>query len=228
MIGDGSEPGYADETVCGMPVSISSDEGSASNSETLRAYEAHVQGYIDGTSHTVAGAVKDWIDAALAGLAPEARLVELGSAFGRDAAYIASKGFEIECTDAVAGFVSRLQTKGFKARRFNAITDDLSGEYDLILANAVMVHFIRTEFASVLEKLLHSLKRGGRLAFSLKRGQGEAWSTEKLSAPRYFCYWERKDLEPLLGKSGFAGWTIEEALTKHAHAEWLFVVASAP
>jgi hypothetical protein len=126
---------------------------SGSNIETLRSYGERVQEYIEGTSQTVVGAAKDWIDTALSGLPAEARLVELGSAFGRDAAYIASKGFAVECTDAVPGFVSQLQARGFTARQFNVITDDLDDQYDLIFANAVMLHFNRSEFSFVLKKL---------------------------------------------------------------------------
>jgi len=198
-----------------------------SNCETLRSYEGRVQEYIDGTAQTVSGAAKDWIDAALSGLPAEARLIELGSAFGRDAAYVAAKGFTVECTDAVPGFVSQLQARGFAARLFNVLTDDLGDRHDLILANAVLLHFNRSEFSFVLKKLVRSLKRGGRFAFSLKRGQGESWSSEKIGAPRYFCYWEREDLEPLLRDAGFAGWTIDAARTNRAHADWLFVIARA-
>jgi hypothetical protein len=62
----------------------------------------------------------------------------------------------------------------------------------------------------------------------LKRGRGEAWSTEKIGAPRYFCYWEPEDLTPVLREAGFADWTITEALTNRAHGEWLFTIARAP
>ncbi len=209
-------------------MNVSSDKADATNSETLQSYEARVQEYIDGTSQTVAGAAKDWIDAALVDLSPGARIVELGSAFGRDAAYIVSKGFKVECTDAVAGFVLQLQAKGLNARRYNMLTDDLGDGYDLIFANAVLLHLNRAEFVFVLKKLLHSLGRGSRLAFSLKRGQGEAWSAAKIGAPRFFCYWEQAELEQLLGGAGFTRWTIGEALTGRAHAEWLFVIAFKP
>jgi SAM-dependent methyltransferase len=201
---------------------------SESNRETLRSYSDRIQEYIDGTSQTVSGPVKDWMDAALVNLPQEAKLIELGSAFGRDAAYIRSKGFDVECTDAVEGFVSHLRAKGFRARLYNALTDDLAETYDLILANAVLHHFDREEFAFVLKKLLHSLNSGGRFAFSLKRGKGEAWSVEKIGAPRFFCYWEREDLEPVLTGAGFARWTIEEAVTQRAHSEWMHVIAYAP
>lgn len=199
-----------------------------SNAETLRSYEAHVQDYIDGTSQTVAGASKDWLDAALAGLPAEARILELGSAFGRDAAYIASRGFALDCTDAVEGFVARLRQQGFAARRFNALTDELDDLYDLIVANAVMLHFNGGEFIFVLRKLRRALKRGGRFAFTLKQGDGEAWSTEKIGAPRFFRYWRKAELEPLLRDAGFTRWEIAEVSTPRAHADWLQIIAHVP
>ena len=199
-----------------------------SNLQTLRSYEERVQAYIDGTSSIVAAAAKDWIDAALLGLPADAKCLELGSAFGRDAAYIASKGFDIECTDAVPGFVAELRARGFKARGFNALTDDLADRYDLIFANAVMLHFDAREFLFVLKKMTRALTSGGRFAFSLKRGKGEGWSKEKIGAPRFFCYWEPEALQPILRDAGFAGWSLNEAHTERAHADWLFVIGRAP
>ncbi|MGO9483504.1 MAG: class I SAM-dependent methyltransferase [Rhodomicrobium sp.] len=198
---------------------------SASNSETLRSYSERVHEYIEGTSKTLPGGTKDWIDAALVKLTPEAKIIELGSAFGRDAAYIAAKGFDVECSDAVEGFVSHLRTLGFKARLYNALTDELEQTYDLILANAVFHHFDRAEFALVLKKLRYSLNKGGHIAFSLKRGTGEVWSTEKIGAPRYFCYWEKQELEPILADATYAQWTIVETATERTHAEWLYIIA---
>ena len=197
-----------------------------SNARTLAAYESRIEAYIDGTPQVVAGASKDWIDAALAGLLPDAKLLELGSAFGRDAAYITSKGYSIECTDAAESFVSFLRDRGFQARPFNAITDELADEYDLILASAVMLHFTRQELALVLRKLCGSLARSGRLAFSLKRGEGEAWSTEKLGTPRYFCYWEMEALEPVLDAAGFASWTVDNARSSRTDVPWLRIIAT--
>jgi len=200
---------------------------SDSNNATLRTYSDHVQDYIDGTAQSVSGATKDWIDTALTGLPVTARILELGSAFGRDAAYIASRGFAPDCTDAVPEFVDRLRAAGHKARRFNALTDPLEPSYDLIFANAVLLHFTRDEFAFVLGKMLRALAPGGRFAFSLKRGQGESWSSAKVGAPRFFCYWEPEPLGAALEAAGFASWTIDEARTGRAHPDWLYVIARA-
>jgi SAM-dependent methyltransferase len=198
---------------------------SDTNRETLRSYEGHIDDYIEGTAQVVSGEAKDWIDAALAGLPAGAGLLELGSAFGRDAAYIAAQGFDIDCTDAAPGFVSYLRARGFAARHFNVLTDGLERPYDLILANAVFVHFDRGEFAFVLAKLRAALRPEGRLAFSLKRGAGEEWSSAKIGAPRFFCYWQPDDVAAHLAAAGFARWSITSASTSRAHAEWLFVIA---
>ncbi|MCW2314858.1 SAM-dependent methyltransferase [Rhodoblastus acidophilus] len=198
------------------------------NEKTLLTYDENVRAYVDGTAQAVNGAPQQWMDRALDGLAPDARILEIGSAFGRDAAYIASKKFTIECTDATPGFVSELLARGFSARLFNVLTDPFDGAYDLILANAVLLHFDRAQLPFVLEKARAALKPAGRLAFSLKAGDGEGWSSAKLGAPRYFCYWRAENLPALLRAAGFAGWSIVEAHTNRAHADWIFVVATAP
>ena len=132
--------GHAEKTAHGMPISVSNEKSTATNREALRPYEARVQEYSDGTAQTLTGAAKDWIDAALVGLPPGAKVVELGSAFGRDAAYVASKGFEVECTDAVAGFVVRLRAEGFEARPRSGRVGGLPGVGLLAFGADDLVH----------------------------------------------------------------------------------------
>lgn len=201
---------------------------SDSNDRTLQSYGARVQAYIDGTAPVAGGEAKTWIDSLLADLPPAASVFELGAAFGRDADYIRSRGFAIECADAVPGFVEVLRARGFAARLLNVLTDEFDGRYDLIFANAVLLHFTVDEFALVLAKLRGALAPGGRLGFSLKRGRGEEWSSAKIDAPRFFRYWEREDLPSFLRGAGFASWDIVAARTARAHADWLFVTARTP
>lgn len=61
------------------------------------------------------GFVKDWIDTVLAGLPQDAKIPEFGSAFGRDADYIESKGYKVQRTDVTPGFVKLLQSQGHQA-----------------------------------------------------------------------------------------------------------------
>jgi SAM-dependent methyltransferase len=99
-----------------------------SNQQTIDSYQQHVQEYIhNGTPQEVVGVVKAWLDEALGPLSKDSRILEFGSAFGRDAAYIQNKGFTVQCSDATPAFVDLLNAKGFNVRLLNAITDDLGG-----------------------------------------------------------------------------------------------------
>lgn len=199
---------------------------SETNQTTIQSYEAHIQEYVDGTPQEVTGGVKEWIDTSLEGLPHDAKILEIGTAFGRDATYIERLGYTVDRTDATPGFVDLLQRQGHQAQLLNAITDDIPGTYDLVFADAVLLHFTRQETQAVLEKVLASLSENGRFAFSLKQGEGEAWSEEKLGAPRYFCYWNKSDIEQLLHQTGFADVRVGDFdSTGHNNAKWLHIIA---
>lgn len=173
------------------------------NELTLQSYNLNVDAYIAGTPDQVNGPFKTWIDATVALIKPDSRIIEIGSAFGRDAAYIESQGFKVERTDATEGFVTLLKEQGHTARSFNILTDTFVSSYDLVYAAGVFLHFTPDEFSRVLFKIRNSLTPGGILSFSVKVGVGEAWETSKLGAPRYFCYWTPQALSDLLSKTGF-------------------------
>lgn len=174
-----------------------------SNEKTLISYEQHVQEYIDGTPQEVSSFVKDWIDESLSYVPKSGRVLEIGSAFGRDANYIEQAGYVVRRTDATENFVDLLRSQGHEADLLNAITDDLGGPYKMVFADAVLLHFTAEELTSVLSKIYESLGTGGILAFTLKQGVGAEWSNDKLGAPRFFNYWTRDELEGELNKQNF-------------------------
>ncbi len=194
------------------------------NSTTVQSYEDHIQEYIDGTPQEVEGLVKEWLDRALENLPQDARILEFGSAFGRDAAYVQSLGYTVQCTDVTEGFVALLRQKGFNARKLNAITEAIEGSYDLVLANAVLLHFTREETTAVLKKVLGSLNVGGRFAFTLKQGEGEKWTEDKLNAPRYFCFWTKDQIAGALAEAGYTNVQVEGD-KELKNATWLHIIA---
>lgn len=195
-----------------------------SNQETIQSYEEHVPQYINGTPQEVSGVVKDWIDESIADLPKDARILELGSATGRDAAYLQSLGYTVECSDATEAFVDLLTQHGFNARKLNVITDEFGGPYDFMLANAVLLHLTRDEMKQVLSKISGALSEHGRFAFTLKQGEGEEWSDSKLGAPRFFCYWTEDQIRLYLEEAGFNDIKIsgDKATT---NATWLQIIA---
>ena len=197
---------------------------SKTNNRTVESYNAHIQEYIDGTSHEVLGIYKDWLDGSLADVPKDARILEFGSAFGRDAKYLAGLGYTVECTDAAPAFVDLLQQKGFDAKVLNAITDELPQGLDFVLANAVLPHFNRDEAVLVIKKVFDSLNTNGKFAFTLKQGEGEGWSEEKLGAPRFFCYWTESQIREVLESIGFGDIEISDDKVA-TNATWLQIVA---
>lgn len=204
------------------------DSSRTANARTIDSYRRRYQRYIDGTAHEVDGPFKDWLDRAVAGLPKDARILEFGSAFGRDASYLQSLGYRVDCTDATAEFVAVLRSKGLDARVLNAITDDLPRDVDLVVANAVLLHFTRAEAADVTGKVYRSLTPGGTFAFTVKRGEGEEWSEHKLGAPRFFCYWTPPPLRDMLTGAGFAEVAIDPGGQDMGGRQFLQVIARKP
>jgi SAM-dependent methyltransferase len=192
------------------------------NDKTLESYEGHVQDYVAANKPVTEGDLKAWIDRALSFAAKGATILELGSAYGRDATYIESLGYKVIRTDAVQGFVNLLRAGGHEARKLNVLTDDFGKGYDMVFANAVLLHFSPEQFRQVLIKARNCLKPGGVLAFSVKKGNGDEWSSHNLGAPRYFHFWQQEALQSIVQDTGFK---VEEISERKSNFEWLQVIA---
>jgi SAM-dependent methyltransferase len=173
------------------------------NAITLESYNNHIAEFIAGTPDDMIGDTKIWIDSLLALLPRSAQIRELGSGFGRDAAYMHRNGYTVECTDGAQGFVDLLNAQGQTARLLNVVTDSLGSQCDLIFANAVFEHLPRPVFERVLTKVHHALRPSAFLGFSVREGTGERWSDHKLGAPRYFCYWDAEMVRTYLAAAQF-------------------------
>lgn len=76
--------------------------------------------------------------------------------------------------------------------------------HGMVYASAVFLHFTSDELAAVLVRLAEAVEPGGWLAFTVKEGDGQAWSTEKIGQ-RFFQYWREPPLRTLLAGSP---WTL--------------------
>jgi SAM-dependent methyltransferase len=190
---------------------------------TLASYEAAAHRYRD---HSVAPG-----ESLLALLDRVARLVgsgevlELGSGPGREALYLERLGLRVHRTDASRAFVEMMREDGFDARLLDIRTGDYGGPYAAIVANAVLLHLTRDEFSDALARARRAVVDGGLLAFTLKEGDGEAWSNAKLDLPRHFTFWREPPLRAVLHRTG---WTVESVAHVAGRTEpWLHVFALA-
>jgi len=194
------------------------------NSRTIDSYESRFNEYVAATTSTVQGPMKQWLDDAVKELPLDAKILEIGSGFGRDAQYLQSQGYAVECTDATKSFITILEARGFDAHELNVITDKIPGMYDLVLANAVLLHFTNDEVMGVLKKIYDALNPSGKFAFSVIEGEGEQWTDGKIGLPRYFNYWCETQLNSLLKDAGYKKVTVKVA-GRPDDKKWLMVTA---
>lgn len=198
------------------------------NQDTIKAYEVSIDQYIQNTPNKTGAVVEGWMDKATKELNQDSKILEIGSAYGRDAAYIEEKGLHVEKTDATQGFVDILIKKDPTSYLFNIVTDEIPYSYDLIIANAVLLHRNDEQTRQATKKIFNALNPNGIFAFTLKRGEGSAWQTNKDMAPRYFNYWHKDDIVKILSDIGFVGidaWVDE---TDSPNATWIMIVANKP
>ncbi len=202
------------------------------NSITLKAYSQHVTEYIKNTPSNYQSyhiPLLRWINFSLKLIAPQSKVLEIGSATPREARYIRSKGFIVHASDAVPAFVDHLQDKGEDAFLLNLLTDEIEGDYAMIFANAVFSHFSRQEIIKALHKVYNALSPGSIFAFSVKQGNGEGWITEKFSAARYVKYWRPDEIYELAAAIGFIVVFKEQDINGDLPTHtWINIVARKP
>lgn len=194
------------------------------NDLTLQSYQNQTQAYTDGTPG-LDDTLRRWIDECLKLVPANARILEIGSGFGRDAEYFRERGFDIECSDAVPNFVAMLKTKGFEARELNVLKEPIDDTYDMIFADAVLLHFTPEEAIQVMQNVYNALEDNGVFALSMKKGNGAVWTNEKLGEPRYFYYWQPEELKAALATIGFTWLGVSESYTSHNNADWMRIIA---
>ncbi|TCK66173.1 bifunctional GNAT family N-acetyltransferase/class I SAM-dependent methyltransferase [Curtobacterium sp. PhB136] len=191
---------------------------------TLDTYERAADRYADRTDGHRAGLVDD-----LLGLvAPGARVLELGSGPGRDALALEAAGLRVDRTDGARSFVDRLREDGHVARVLDVRTGVFGSGYDAVFANAVLLHVRREELPGVLRRAFVAVVPGGVLAATVKRGDGEDWSTRKLDRPRHFTYWTGDALASVVSETGWTDVDVRETTAPGAEERWLTVTARRP
>lgn len=171
---------------------------SKENQTTVQTYEQDFDKYMDALDqaphHT------EWLRKGLIGIPKDARIFEVGSGSGRDASFIESLGYSVQRSDVADSFITYLQKNKHSVQKFDLLSDDFSDSpYDVIIANAVLLHFTRKEFLMSVQKISNSLSIGGKFIFCLQNGTGEEWKVNK-GGPRYFCYWRKDEVDNILAQ----------------------------
>lgn len=191
--------------------------------KTIETYRQNFDKYVERTPAEPSGEFKEWMDSFASHIPKDGIILEIGSASGRDARYFADKGFKVVCTDIIPEALQKLSDEGFETAEFdfrNEPNPEWAGKFDGFFANAVLLHAPPDVFENALRNVAVVLKENGVAAFSLKTGEGEEITLQKMDAPRYFRYHTEPEIREILSRLPF-----ELISLSHADQEkWLHVV----
>lgn len=196
-----------------------------SNSDlTIQTYRENFDKYVARTGTEPRGEFKELLDLFASNLPEMGSIFEIGSASGRDARYLAARGFNVTCTDVIPEALRRLSAQGFQTAEYdfrNSPKLEWIGNFDGVFANASLLHAPQPVFEHAVGNIARMLRPCGVFAFSLKVGEGEEITSEKMDAPRYFNYHSEPEIRNIL-----IGRTFEILSLLHAEeGKWLHVVA---
>lgn len=197
---------------------------------TVAAYDADALAYREATLE-----LPDWLASLVerlsSALPPGARVLEIGSAQGRDAAALESAGLSVRRTDITPAFVDLMRGEGLDADVVDPLRDELADPrrrrqpYDAVWASGSLLHVARRDLPTVLTRLAAVTRPDGLLHLGLKEGDGETWSTHgSVSAPRHFTFWREEPLREVLTQAGWAVLEVERHPGRRDDA-WLNVIA---
>jgi len=201
---------------------VLNDEARSNVAATLASYEQGIDAYLQDSLPIPVPAYAEFLRSVLTLLPAGARMLELGSGPGHDARFFEAHGVRVQRTDGAPAFVERLRAQGHASELLDVTTGGFGGPFDIVFANAVLLHLTATQLAEALRKAAEAVGPEGLLAFTVKEGDGEAWSTAKIGRPRYFAYWREPTLRAHLATTG---WTPVKVRRVQGRSEpWLYFI----
>jgi predicted TPR repeat methyltransferase len=198
------------------------DDELPNTSVTLASYEQRIDEYLADSSPTPLAAYAEFRHRVVALLPSAPWMLELGTGPGHDALFFEANGVRVQRTDGAHGFVARLRASGHQAELLDVTTDDFGGPFDIVFANAVLLHLTVTQLDDVLVKAARAVRPQGLLAFTVKEGDGAAWTTARIGSPRYFTYWREPALRPRLAAANWKPVSVDRV--RGRFEPWLYLI----
>lgn len=149
--------------------------------KTLEFYARFAPDYVARTPEGINRDLPTFLDRLPAG----ALVLELGCGSGRDAAYIAGRGFAVEPTDGVAEMAALAEVRlgrPIRVMRFEELAAEQA--FDAVYASYALLHVPRAALTGVLTRIWRALRPGGWHMATYKSGGAEG----RDPLDRYFNY----------------------------------------
>lgn len=198
---------------------------------TVAAYEAHADRFEERASQA-GRRLAPLLAATLRTLPPRSRVLDLGCGSGHDALAFLSAGHEVHGIDATATFVERAakRARRFGSRaRFEAADIRTwvprAGGYDLVWANASLIHVPKKRMVTVLRRLRSSLRGSGRLVATIHNGRREGVHPGTWIPGRFFASCLKEELLDYVKSAGFRDASVRGVVNADRKGRWLNLVA---
>ena len=148
----------------------------------------------------------DYIQYLISVLPKGAMVLDLGCGPGIEAAQFAAAGLRVYGLDLSDEFIKIAQQKcptgTFVQGDMHSLPYENSS-FDLVFAQASLLHIPKEEMADVIAEITRALKPGGLLHVALKKGEGEAEVADtRYNEERFFSFWQMDEFQAIV--AGFA------------------------
>lgn len=164
---------------------------------TALAYDAETAGFWDLFPRTL-------VDT-FAGMT-SGRVLDVGSGPGRDGLILKEKGLDIVCLDASEAMVALSASRGLDSilGDFSALpfpNDSFGG----VWSYTTLLHVPKAYIGTALSEIARVLVKGGTFGLGLIEGDDEMYrESSGMHLPRWFSYYQKKEVENLLRRHGFS------------------------
>jgi SAM-dependent methyltransferase len=149
-------------------------------------YNINADDFIERTLEVDMSDIYDWV---LPGVQEGGRILDVGFGSGRDSLFFLAMGYDVTAMDNSESFVARGRELLPDVLLEDVRNMTFEEEFDLVWANASLLHLDDEGFAEAIERIEASLVPGGWFYVSMKRGEFEG-----IRDGRYFKFYTQETL----------------------------------
>ena len=194
---------------------------SKENKQTLEVYQKTAHIYLENNeTHDAMDiekakkkkeALETLIKESFKGLEEHAKVLEIGSADGINAAYIQSLGYDVTASDVADDFLKEIRKRNLKTIRFNVLEDDFMEKYYAVFCWRVFVHFTKEDALKIIKKVYDNLEENGIFLFNAINKETKSVEEEwvdfegeyHMGQKRYYHYFSQEDLDDIIAQTNF-------------------------